>query len=469
MALRLSNGPIAYRDTNLPSINGPYSILAWVRIVTDLNTYSHFWSLDASQPGTYTDYDHIGTLNNGTTFRAESEYNNTGQASTGTALSVGTWYHFAAVRASATSYLIYLNGVQDISITYNVTGRPSATSLVFGALGPAGASPSDIRIAAIKVFPSNALTVAQILQEIPVIVPRNIQYAVSWYPCFPGSSERFLDYSGLNNNLIESNGTITDEDPPPVSWGTVYNLGKPVSSSGTLYQQIVSGTLSSSGNIYKNSSKYLTSNFLNTSSILNKKNNKILSGVFNTSSQIQKRTTKTFLGTFTASSILQTFKIKVLNLSGSLNFSGSQNKIISKILNGSFGFSGSVNRKTLKLVNGAFNSLGNLFKRSGKSLYGTYNASGLLSSFRQKVLILSGNLSFIGFQNRNVSKNLNANYFNSFSTVYKRINKTANGFINFSGSLNRLKAYIQIIGGTINFSSVISKRITKNNNGTLNY
>lgn len=133
----------------------------------------------------------------------------------GTVVSTATWYHIAGVRESATSYKIYLNGVLDTTNTFDITGRTACARMESGAWSTGNNDPLDGRIAYVKMW-NAALTAAEVAQEVHTIRPHRAPWL--WTPLFPGSGERVRDYSGNGRDWTEG-GTLTDEDPPPVSWG----------------------------------------------------------------------------------------------------------------------------------------------------------------------------------------------------------------------------------------------------------
>lgn len=135
---------------------------------------------------------------------------------TGSVISVGAWNHIAMVveGTGAGQFKAYLNGVLDITHAGNGSisaagrmwfGNNNYTEFLNGRVGPW------------KVW-DVALTAAEIAQEFRCIRPVRFANINSWSPCFPGSGERVRDYSGFGRDLTEM-GTITDESPPPVSWG----------------------------------------------------------------------------------------------------------------------------------------------------------------------------------------------------------------------------------------------------------
>lgn len=206
------------RTTNLPT--GQFTVSFWVYLVSDLNAYSAFWYMGGDNYGG--SYAYIGTNADGTTLINAAE-------TAGTSLTTATWYYVAYAHQSGASqrgytYLGTLTtlAAQDIQTGLNPS-QPTTTRMEFGAVGTGNSDRGNIRIANIKIW-STQLSLAQVQAEQFSIRPSNFTNLVGWYPCFPGSGERARDYSGLGYNWTEG-GTLTDEDPPPVSYGaSVYVL-----------------------------------------------------------------------------------------------------------------------------------------------------------------------------------------------------------------------------------------------------
>lgn len=202
------------RTTDLLDMNSTYSWGCWVRIVTDLNAQSTFFALDDNN---INNIDVVRTAANGTQLQLRCSIAGTGTNVSGTDIGTGTWRHIMMVRESQTSLKLYLDGVLDATATDNMTGRASALRMEHGAIRDTNAQPSDSRVAAIKAW-SVALTAAEVAREVYTIRPVRTANLYGFWPVRPGSGERVKDYSGNGRDWTEA-GTLTDEDPPPISWG----------------------------------------------------------------------------------------------------------------------------------------------------------------------------------------------------------------------------------------------------------
>ena len=134
-----------------------------------------------------------------------------------TPYNINTWYHVAIVRNSDTDAKLYVNGVLDITCSTNVSGRSGTPAgFAFGneynvTNGFSGAQAFG------KAWTTN-LTQAEIQQEMYVARPVRRANLLGWWPFFPGSAERLIDY--YQRADLSEVGVVADYDNPPVSWGS---------------------------------------------------------------------------------------------------------------------------------------------------------------------------------------------------------------------------------------------------------
>jgi hypothetical protein len=194
---------------------GLYTIMGWFQIVTDLNALGVFMCLNDNDVA---NIDRIGLNSDGTTLRV---YDGAAGAN-GTNLAVGTWYHIALTRDAApldgSNLRAYLNGVLDITLARASNGGLANTRFEIGAEFSGNSRPFNGRVAYVKAWEGIQLTATEILQEMNVAYPVRRDSLYGWWPIFPGSGERIIDLLG-NVHPWTAAGTLTDEDPPPVSWG----------------------------------------------------------------------------------------------------------------------------------------------------------------------------------------------------------------------------------------------------------
>lgn len=209
MAIRIdAAGDYISRTTDLPAVNfaDPTSASFWIRIVTDRNAAGNLFVISNN---TGAIYQTVSLTTDGTTLRGETSG---GTGVDGTSLSVGQDYHIGYTRLG-NSLKVYLNGVLDIT----VTNGPADYAAAFMLMGSNTVSWLNGRLSNIKIWTAE-LTQAEMQLEMMTIRPARFANLYLWTPNFPGATERLLDYSGNGRNWT-ANGTLTDEDPPPVSWG----------------------------------------------------------------------------------------------------------------------------------------------------------------------------------------------------------------------------------------------------------
>ena len=221
MAMRVAGATTSYlsRSASLLDYNSPYTLMAWVRpeVVTgtqNIFVLSHLTS---------TTYDSLSMASGVLSIAAANGSFPSGTS--GSTLTAATWAHVALVRVAQNDLRLYLNGVLDATHTTSTTSRAALNRMLLGIWQSGGFSASDPyngRYACIKAWSTN-LSAAEIGQEINTIAPRRATGLYGWWPTFPGSSERTRDYGGSAADWTE-NGTITDEDPPPVSYGAPIQL-----------------------------------------------------------------------------------------------------------------------------------------------------------------------------------------------------------------------------------------------------
>lgn len=194
----------------------PYTLMAWFRPVTLPNTSTE---LAMGLGGASANQFDALSFPSGT-WQLQIRQNG-GSAVAGSTLTTNVWYHLALVRSANTGtgvYLAYLNGVLDITgtSTWNQTNTFTRSFLGWGS---AESTTRTVRgDYGIAKFYTAALSADEIYREVNSIRPTRLSDLYAWLPTFPGSGERNRDYSGNGRNFAE-NGTLSDTDHPPVSWG----------------------------------------------------------------------------------------------------------------------------------------------------------------------------------------------------------------------------------------------------------
>jgi len=227
------------RTSDILNYNAAYSIMGWFRIVVDTDSYAYLISLNNGTDNN----EHEDTLSSdidGTSINVSVFNSWVYTYSTSSTFTVGTWYHAAMVRTDASNLSLYVNGVLIGTATRSVTGRAAATRLEVGGYSTSNLWPMNGRVHSIKAW-SAALSLAEIQAEMQCVRPVRTLDLHGFWPCFAGT-ERTDDLSGAGRDFTAS-GTLTDEDPPPVSWGAGVDL-YPYAASGAA---VVTGDAALSG------------------------------------------------------------------------------------------------------------------------------------------------------------------------------------------------------------------------------
>ena len=347
------------RTSGVLDQNSPYTVMAWIRA----SSISGAPCIFAISAGTYSAngeelYISVSLGNRLTLYAVNGGTDGFGSPN-GTVLSTNTWYHVTIVRESSTSLKSYLNGVFEQTCSVNIASRSASSRMEFGAWSSGNNDPFSGRIQYIKIW-NTALTAAEIAQEVYTVAPRKLDSLWGWYPTRPGSGERAKDYSGNGRDWTEG-GTLTDDDPPPVSWGG--RIGRRFRAGATTYNQAIGGTLTSSGALVKQTTK-------------------TLAGTLTSTGALVKHTTKALAGTLTSSGALTAARVFLKAIGGTLTSSGALVKTTTKTLAGTLSSSGALVRRTTKILAGTLSSAGALVKQTRKVLGGTLTSSGGVAILR---------------------------------------------------------------------------------------
>jgi hypothetical protein len=192
------------------------TLMAWVQIATDRNSYSTFFYTNDTDNEQFV----VQTDASGTRLGCYI-YDN---AVTGTDLTVGTWYHLA-VTWDGSSARVYLNGTLDITNT--ATGS-DWTQVWLGRSTSFWDEPLNGNIAHVKAW-NATLSQSEISAERYVINAVRTSNLIGQWPT-PEGANRANDTSGNGNNFT-LNGTITDYANPLVNGVSVAALGSLTGSS----------------------------------------------------------------------------------------------------------------------------------------------------------------------------------------------------------------------------------------------
>lgn len=205
------------RTSGLLNYNNAYTWMSWIYFTSDTNTNVGILSLDDNNLAAL-NIDGVGTAADGTTSVASVAFNGVSTAPSGPAFSTGTWYHVAIVRATASSFLVYINGNQEISDTRAIGTRNAATRMEMGGITASNVFRFDGRVASVKAW-DTSLTQTEIQAEMAQVFPVRTSNLWGFWPTGNGTGERARDYTTNARHWTES-GTLTDEaGPTSVIWG----------------------------------------------------------------------------------------------------------------------------------------------------------------------------------------------------------------------------------------------------------
>lgn len=138
-----------------------------------------------------------------------------GTGGTAHALSTGTWYSIG-VRFNGTSeHTLWVDGVLRQTQTQAPTADSGNQAITIG-----GTTAEAItgRLAYVKIWEAS-LSDSEMESEMRCAQPKRLANLFAFYPMLAGASERLRDYTGQASRTLRANGTLTDGDGPPVTWG----------------------------------------------------------------------------------------------------------------------------------------------------------------------------------------------------------------------------------------------------------
>lgn len=179
----------------------------WRYMVTDTNDYTvQIAFQDANHSG-------IQTAVDGTTISIASD----ADGLDGSNLTVATWYHCLWCKRSNTDNELWIDGVNVVDTFAMTIGAFS--SIFFGSYNGGTSYFYNGRMANL-IWYTDAKSTTEIaaMAARKTYIPYTFTNIYGWWPMLPGATERTLDYSG-NGHTLTNNGTLTDEDGPPIGWG----------------------------------------------------------------------------------------------------------------------------------------------------------------------------------------------------------------------------------------------------------
>jgi hypothetical protein len=218
-------------------------------------------------------------------------------------------------------------------------------------------------------------------------------------------------------------------------------------AAGTQFTQSVSGTLSFSGALVKETRTAKTGAISPAGTLL-KHIPKVFTGSLSPVGALTKQAQKSFTASISFSGTLAAIRTILLSLTGSLSFSGTLSKQTGKTTAGSVSPTGGLTKQTQTSRSGAISPTGTLTKRTSKTFAGSLSFSGALAAVKTFVKNLVGSLSFSG-------------------TLTKQTNKVTSGSISPVGGLT--KRVGRVLSGSLTLTGSLTRHITKTFSGSLSF
>lgn len=196
MAISL-NGDYLKRVTGIPDNEAPYTAMMWAQLKTAFadNTIIQFGDALLTASDTI-------EARNTTQLRARVQAASPTAAYT---FAAGTWYHFAMVRESVTSFKCYVNGSLLATVTTDATGRVLPTVFALGQNNGGGA------MTACKLW-TRALTLSEVGAEVNNRLAVDATDLWAEWPMRDDTVGTYLDdESGAGRDLVRhlGSGTLT--------------------------------------------------------------------------------------------------------------------------------------------------------------------------------------------------------------------------------------------------------------------
>ena len=241
-----------------------------------------------------------------------------------------------------------------------------------------------------------------------------------------------------------------------------------LAAAGTQYNQSVSGGITPSGTLSRQTNKTLAGSF-SASAIagaLLKQASKILSGGMTPAGSITKLTNKSFSGSLTSSGAVTAVRIILKSIEGTLTSNGDLLKLTNKLFGGTLTGSGALTRSTGKLLSGIVSSTGVVSRLISKSFSGTLTSSGALTNIRMFLKSLNGTLTSSGTLTRQANKTTSG-ALSGGGIVSRLTGKLLSGTLTSSGILQTIRTFLKNLNGTLTSFGGLSRQTLKSFSGSL--
>lgn len=216
-------------------------------------------------------------------------------------------------------------------------------------------------------------------------------------------------------------------------------------SGGTQYNQSAAGTLTSAGDIAKQTGKPLAGTLTSAGALI-KRADKLLAGTLTTAGNLAKQANKALAGTLTSAGALTASKVSLISLEGTLTSAGTLAKSTNKALGGALTSSGVLIRDARKALDGTLTSAGSLVKQAGKSLSGILTSSGTVAGIKTALVSLAGTLTSSGTLAKQAGKGL-AGTLASSGVLSRMTSKSLEGTLTSAGNL--VKQTLKVLAGVL--------------------
>lgn len=205
MSVRFDTAGENYTATNGMPAGNVYTVICWVRLAVDRDTYQTVWVLDV---GSATTGIYLETNSDGTTLGVWSSASATAQQPI--SLAVDTWYQTAVV-VNGTTVTHYREAAGNTltSGSVTLTGANPPTRLIIGDDG-GGTAWLNGNVANFKVYGA-ALSQSEIEAELASWTAVRTSNLLRHHKF---QTAEATDYSGNGNSLSGGTGTSTEGDPP---------------------------------------------------------------------------------------------------------------------------------------------------------------------------------------------------------------------------------------------------------------
>jgi hypothetical protein len=166
-------------------------------------------------------------------------------------------------------------------------------------------------------------------------------------------------------------------------------------SSGTTYNQSVSGAASFAGAVVRQIGKS-PAGAITPSATLVRQSSKLLAGSASPSGTLIRSTSKSMTGAISPSATVTTIKAVLRSMSGSISPSGALIRRAGKTLAGVLAPAGSISRQTSKLLDAAITPVASITKSISRSISAALSFAGSITSGRNTSQAVTGAVSFTG-------------------------------------------------------------------------